>query len=50
MSPAERQALGNLAQMGRVKVKGTAVVRGADGNVKYSDPTQAGKYNEDKLT
>ena len=50
MSPAERAALGNLAQMGQVRVKGTAVVRGADGNAKYEDPSQAGKYNEDSLS
>ena len=50
MSPAERVALGNLAQMGQVRVSGTAVVRKADGNIRYEDPKQAGKYNEDKLS
>ena len=49
MSPSERAALGNLAIMGRVEVKGSAVVRGKDGNAKYDDPSKAGTYNEDNL-
>jgi len=49
MSPRERAGLGALAQMGRVRITGTAVVRKADGNAKYADPKKAGKYNEDKL-
>ena len=49
MSPDERRALGNLAIMGKVEVKGSAVVRGKDGNAKYEDPSKAGTYNEDNL-
>ena len=49
MSPQERGAVFNMAKMGRVRVNGTSVVRGKDGNVRYTDPKKAGRYNEDKL-
>lgn len=49
MSPQERAGLGNLAIMGKAKITGAAVVRGKDGNAKYTDPSRAGKYHEDKL-
>lgn len=49
MSPQERGAVMNMARMGRVRVNGSSVVRGKDGNVKYTDPNKAGRYNEDKL-
>jgi Holliday junction resolvase len=50
MSHDERGGLFNLVKMGKVKVKGTAVVRSADsGNARYEKPDLAGTYNEDKL-
>ncbi len=49
MSPKELAGLGNLARMGRVKIAGTAVVRGKDGNAKYNDRKKAGQFNEDKI-
>lgn len=50
MSPAETNGLMNLAKMGKVKIRGTAVVRSAkSGNAQYQDPALAGTYNEDKL-
>lgn len=49
MSPAERNGLGNMARMGKVKITGAAVVRGSDGNAKYGDKSKAGTYGEDKL-
>lgn len=49
MSPGERQALGNMARMGKLKFEGTAVVRDANGNARYDDPSRKGQYHEDKL-
>ncbi len=50
MSPGETNGLMNLVRMGKVKVKGTAVVRSADtGDARYEKPDLAGTYNEDKL-
>lgn len=50
MSPQERAGLGNLALMGRVKAKGTALVRSRNtGNAIYDDPRSAGKYGEDNV-
>jgi hypothetical protein len=50
MSPGDSRGLVNLVRMGKVKVKGTAVVRSADsGNARYENPDLAGTYNEDKL-
>lgn len=50
MSPQESGGLANLVKMGRVKIKGTAVVRSADsGNARYEKPELAGTYNEDTL-
>lgn len=49
MSRREWAALGNLARMGLVKGRGTAVVRDSSGNAKYADARQKGKYNEDQL-
>ena len=37
------------ARIGRVKVTGTAVVRGADGNARYDNPDRAGQYGEDRV-
>jgi len=45
MSPGEV----NAAFVRAVRVTGTAVVRGKDGNAKYADRRQAGQFNEDKL-
>lgn len=50
MSPGERAQLGNLASTGRVRVTGTSVVRGKDGNAKYEDQRRAGRYGEDNLS
>lgn len=48
MSPQERASLGNAASMGKVKVRGKALVRdGKTGNAKYGDKSQAGNYGED---
>lgn len=49
MSPAESSALMGAARVGRVKITGTAVVRGADGNARYDDPKRAGQYGEDRV-
>jgi hypothetical protein len=50
MSPQDGGGLANLVKMGRVKIKGTAVVRSAaSGNARYEKPELAGTYNEDKL-
>jgi len=50
MSPGESRAVMNLVTTGKVKIKGTAVVRSADsGNVRYENRDLAGTYNEDKL-
>lgn len=50
MSPDESRGLMNLVKTGKVKIKGTAVVRSADsGNARYENPDLAGTYNEDKL-
>lgn len=50
MSPGESRGLMNLVKTGKVKIKGTAVVRSADsGNVRYEKSDLAGTYNEDKL-
>lgn len=49
MSRSELAGLGNLCATGRVRVRGAAVVRKADGNAKYDDPSREGRYHEDKL-
>ena len=49
MSRSELAGLSNLVQTGRVRVRGAAVVRRADGNAKYDDPSREGRYHEDKL-
>lgn len=56
MDARERQALsrrlqaGNSGVMGKVRGFGTAVVRSkATGNVRYDRPSDAGKFNEDKI-
>ena len=50
MSPSDSRGLANLVKMGKVKIRGTAVVRSAaSGNAQYQDPALAGTYNEDKL-
>ncbi len=49
MSRKELSGLSNLVQTGRVRVRGKALVRGADGNGKYDDPTREGRYSEDNL-
>ena len=50
ISPDDSRGLANLAKMGKVKIRGTAVVRSAkSGNAQYQDPALAGTYNEDKL-
>ncbi len=50
MSPDESRGLMNLVKTGKVRIKGTAVVRSADsGNARYENPDLAGTYNEDKL-
>jgi hypothetical protein len=50
MSPDESRGLANLVRTGKVKIKGTAVVRSADtGNARYEKPDLAGTYNEDEL-
>ncbi len=49
MSPRESSALMAAARIGRVKVTGTAVVRGADGNARYDNPDRAGQYGEDRV-
>ncbi len=50
MSPGEQSGLMNLVKTGKVRIKGTAVVRSADsGNARYENPDLAGTYNEDKL-
>jgi hypothetical protein len=49
MSPGEVSGVMNLAKMGKVKIRGTAVVRSKSGNVQYQDPAFAGSYNEGKL-
>jgi len=50
MSPGEQSGLMNLVKTGKVKIKGTAVVRDADtGNARYEKPDLAGTYNEDEL-
>ncbi len=49
MSPDERRALGNIASMGKAKVRGAALVRDKQsGNARYEDKSQAGNYGEDK--
>ena len=50
MSPRELASLGNAARMGRLKIKGTVLVRGADGNARYDPGAQPGKYNEDNVS
>lgn len=40
---------GNNALMKRVRVKASAVVRQADGKIKYDNPDNIGKYHEDNL-
>lgn len=50
MSPQERVALGNVLRMPNVRVKGSAVVRGRDGNAKYENPKLAGQYGEDNVS
>lgn len=50
MSPGESRAVMNLVSTGKVRIKGTAVVRSAaTGNARYENPDLAGTYNEDKL-
>ena len=40
----------NNALVKAVRITGTAVVRSrSSGNARYEDPSQAGRYNEDKL-
>ena len=50
MSPRELAALGNAARLGLIKIKGTALVRGADGNARYDPGATPGQYNEDKVS
>ena len=50
MSPNDSRGLANLVKMGKLKIRGTAVVRSAQsGNARYQNPALAGSYNEDKL-
>lgn len=49
MSPQEQSGVINAVRMGKVKITGSAVVRGSDGNAKYTDKSKAGTYGEDKL-
>ena len=49
MSPRESSMLMAAANLGRVKVSGSAVVRGADGNARYDEPKRAGQYGEDHV-
>lgn len=54
MSPKEQgqfhQLIGNRGIVGKVRISGTAVVRSnRDGNARYEDNSQKGKYNEDAL-
>ncbi len=49
MSPREQSALLGAARLGRVKVRGTAVVRDAAGNVRYDEPKRAGTYGENNI-
>ena len=49
MSPGESSAVMAAAKLGRIKIRGTAVVRDSNGNARYERPELAGKYNEDRL-
>jgi hypothetical protein len=39
----------NDARLGKVKIEATAVVRRADGSVKYDNPDNAGTYCEEGI-
>lgn len=45
MSPEAR----NNMFLHAFKIKGTAVVKRADGSIKYDDPSRAGEYGESEL-
>lgn len=54
MSPEEQgavnQIIRNRGLLPNVRVEGTAVVRShEDGNARYGEGSEPGKYNEDKL-
>ena len=50
MSPREQGAVMNAVTLGRIKAKGTALVRGPDGNARYDAGAQPGKFNEEKVS
>ena len=45
MTPAEF----NNVFVGKVRIEGKGVVRGADGNIKYDDDAVPGNYGEDHI-
>lgn len=51
MSPREREQRGLTGENFRrnARFSGTAVVQGKDGNVKYENADDAGKFGEDSL-
>jgi len=49
MSPRESSAVAAAVKLGRLKVRGTAVVRDESGNARYDDPKMAGQYGEDNV-
>ena len=50
MSPDEQYAVVNAVRLGRVKAKGTALVRDRHGNARYEKPALKGKYGEDNVS
>ena len=51
LTPEELAQLraGNSALMSKIKVRASAVVRGADGKLKYDNPDNVGNYHEENL-
>ncbi len=54
MSPEEQGAVNEIIKnrgvLSNIRVRGTAVVRAhEDGNTRYGEGAEPGKYNEDKL-
>lgn len=49
LSDEERAHVANQVRLGKVKFRGKAVIRKADGTIRYDDPSQKGKYNEADL-
>lgn len=46
---AKKKYSDNKAALGKISIKGKAIVRKKDGSISYKDPSKAGQFAEEKL-